>query len=43
MLNEKFYGKAQGRRKEIEELSQEYNKTTEKWIDIMLYGILETE
>lgn len=42
MLNEKFYGKAQGG-EEIEELSQEYNKTTEKWIDIMLYGILETE
>lgn len=42
MLNEKFYGKAQ-ENEEIEELSQEYNKTTEKWIDIMLYGILETE
>ena len=40
MLNEKFYGKAQ-KSEEIEEISQEYDRTAEKWIDIMLYGILE--
>lgn len=40
MLNEKFYGKG-STPDEIEKLSEEYDKTTEKWIDIMLYGILE--
>lgn len=40
MLNEKFYGKAQ-KSEEIEKISQEYDRTAEKWIDIMLYGILE--
>lgn len=40
MLNEKFYGKG-STPDEIEKLSKEYDKTTEKWIDIMLYGILE--
>ncbi len=40
MLNEKFYGKG-STPEEIEKLSEEYDKTTEKWIDIMLYGILE--
>lgn len=42
MLNEKFYGKAQGS-EEIDELSQEYDKTAEKWIDVMLYGIIERD
>lgn len=40
MLNEKFYGKAQGS-EDIKQLSEEYDRTVEKWIDIMLYGILE--
>lgn len=40
MLNEKFHMRAEGTEK-IEELSLEYEETAEKWIDIMLYGILE--
>lgn len=40
MLNEKFHIRAEGTEK-IEELSLEYEEMAEKWIDIMLYGILE--
>jgi TetR/AcrR family transcriptional regulator len=40
MLNEKFHRRAEGVER-IEDLSVEYEKLAEKWIDIMLYGILE--
>ncbi len=42
MLNEKFHKRAENL-EEIKTLSQEYEEMAEKWIDIMLYGILERD
>lgn len=42
MLNEKFHKRAENF-EEIKTLSQEYEEMAEKWIDIMLYGILERD
>lgn len=40
MLHNKFDGKARSN-EEVDELSLEYSQVVEKWVDIILYGILQ--
>lgn len=41
MLHNKFDGKARSN-EEVDELSLEYSQVVEKWVDIILYGILQS-